>query len=286
MNRIAKLSMSQRELERYCVSHDIYLRGCATIWEQTRPVVGAVVVGAVVGALFAGLVGATVGAGIMGWCWFGCSEFKLGDVVVAFQHARGHCNEWKCVDDQLLSVDRGRQEQYLAKAEEEWRRFYKLKTLSSIDTLDGREFEAAIAGLYESKGYTVKLTKASGDYGVDVVANRGEEILAIQAKRYSGKVGVKAVQEVTAGAYYYKATKAVVVTNSFFTSQAKELARDIGVVLINKKQLANMWEKVHPEAEVPKFNFEEYEDKKREIKKELNRIEVASGRKYDKRYSK
>jgi HJR/Mrr/RecB family endonuclease len=55
-------------------------------------------------------------------------------------------------------------------------------------------------------------------------------------------VGVEAVQAVYAGAAYYKTEEAWVMTpSSFFTLGAKELAKIIGVKLIDGFELQREW---------------------------------------------
>jgi len=240
-------------------------------------------IGGIVGAVVGGPVGAAVGAVISGWFASG-SDFKPEDISSAFSRAKEHALEWEKYDRQHAAHQTEQRERYIEKARDNWKRYYKLKNLSGLDDLNGIEFEVAIAGLYEYKGYNVEITKASGDFGVDVIAKKGSEILAIQAKRYSGKVGIKAVQEVSAGALYYKATKAIVITNSFFTEQAKELAKRTKTTLINKKRLANMWESYHPSSTTPVFDIQQYERLEKQIKKEIYRTESSAGKKYNKQY--
>ena len=283
VNRTIKLNISQSVFDSHCQAQGLDVRGCATSGEKAKKMSGPAAIGGIVGAVMGGPLGAAVGAGISGWFASG-SEFNIDDIVAAFKRAKEHHKMWELFDKDLASVDREQEEKYKIKAEEEWRRFHKLKNLSSLDNLDGFEFEAAIAGLYEHKGYSIKITKVSGDYGVDVLAKKGKEVLAIQTKRYTGKVGIKAVQEVSSGAFYYRATKAFVITNSFYTDQAKKLAKNIGITLINKKRLANMWASYQPNNEIPSFNMQEYEHLKKNIKRELYRTEVASGKKYNKKY--
>lgn len=93
-----------------------------------------------------------------------------------------------------------------------------------LETMDGLEFESYIADLFEAKDYSAKVTKGAGDQGADIVAEKGLEKVVIQAKRYSGKVSNSAVQEVVASKDHYSADRGIVITNSKFTSSAKELA--------------------------------------------------------------
>ncbi|WP_302760034.1 restriction endonuclease [Christensenella hongkongensis] len=104
-------------------------------------------------------------------------------------------------------------------------------TLNDIDLMSGYEFEEFVAGLFKKMGYATEVTKASGDQGIDVLAKKNETIIGIQAKCYSSTVGNSAIQEAVAGKNYYNCDKAMVITNSTFTSAAKELAKSNNVIL-------------------------------------------------------
>lgn len=102
--------------------------------------------------------------------------------------------------------------------------------ISDIDTMDGRTFEKYLVTLFEGLGYKVELTKYIGDYGADLVIAKDNIKTVVQAKRHKSKVGVKAVQEAVAAKGYYNCQKAMVVTNSHYTNQAKVLAEKNSVV--------------------------------------------------------
>lgn len=112
--------------------------------------------------------------------------------------------------------------------------------LSEIDTLEGSEFEEYIAILFCKLGYKAHATKKSRDFGVDVVAHKGLERVAIQTKRYSQAVNLKAVQEVVAGMHIYNCNKSMVVTNNYFARSAVELAKHSSCELIDRDGLARL----------------------------------------------
>lgn len=117
-----------------------------------------------------------------------------------------------------------------------------------IDKMDGFQFEVYLKALFRELGYRPEVTKRSCDYGVDVIL-KGRNRIVIQAKRYGikNRVGIRAVQEVYAGKAYYKADEAWIVTNSFYTKQAEELAKACQVKLIDRFELQNLINKVNPE---------------------------------------
>lgn len=132
--------------------------------------------------------------------------------------------------------------QRLSKSIRQWHRHmkYSKSTLADIDKLSGVEFEEYLQVYFEQKGYKVQLTKKSNDYGADLIMTKHGERTVVQAKRYSGSVGVAAVQEVLGAKAYYKAKYAMVVTNRYFTKQAKQLAKRSGVKLWNRDDLLNI----------------------------------------------
>jgi restriction system protein len=103
----------------------------------------------------------------------------------------------------------------------------------NFDKMNGWEFEEYCADILRKRGfYGIEVTQGSGDYGIDIVAY-GENGLkyGIQCKRYEGNVGWHAVEEAKAGVEYYNCNVAAVMTNSFYTKQAIEGAKKIGVLL-------------------------------------------------------
>ena len=107
-----------------------------------------------------------------------------------------------------------------------------------FNDLDGTGFEALIKRLYEGAGYTAQLTGRTGDQGGDLVVVRDDVKKVIQAKlRRKMTVGNDAVQQVVAAKAIYNCPGAVVITNSTFTPEAKELARVHGVELVDGKLL-------------------------------------------------
>jgi len=112
--------------------------------------------------------------------------------------------------------------------------------IREIDEMTGEEFEEYLGHLFHKRGYEVSYTKASGDYGADLILEDRDDIIAVQAKRYSGTVGVKAVQEIIGALKMYEATQGWVVTNSYFTRQAEKLAESNEVYLIDRDELIDM----------------------------------------------
>lgn len=121
------------------------------------------------------------------------------------------------------------------------KRYTLLPTIKSCDSMTGEQFEHFCASLLRANGFrNVKVTQTSGDYGIDVLAQKGMDSYAIQCKRYTSPVGNHAVQEAFSGAAYYGHRIPVVMTNQEFTAAAIETAERIGVRLWGRSELARM----------------------------------------------
>jgi HJR/Mrr/RecB family endonuclease len=103
--------------------------------------------------------------------------------------------------------------------------------------MDGVEFENYLAKLFEGFGFEVETTPTTGDYGADLLLYKSQQKIAVQAKCYSGSVGVSAVQEALSGMMYYQCHSAWVVTTGNFTANALELAQKSKVRLIGRNEL-------------------------------------------------
>lgn len=124
-------------------------------------------------------------------------------------------------------------------------------TITQLDNMEGHNFEYAVADLLFHNGWRdVQVTQGSGDYGVDILARRKNVKYGIQCKRYSGNVGVKAVQEALSGTEFYHYDAAAVVTNSTYTKQAENLAKTSGVRLFGREFLMELIENYEEEYDV------------------------------------
>lgn len=116
-----------------------------------------------------------------------------------------------------------------------------LCTLAEIDEMNGYKFEEFMKYVYEQLGYSVYQTPLSGDQGADLIlTSKKRTRTAVQVKRYSGKVSNSAVQEVVAAKGFYKCTEGIVVTNSYFTDSAKQLAKANFIDLVDRNELEKM----------------------------------------------
>ena len=120
---------------------------------------------------------------------------------------------------------------------------YRRNIPEYFDTLEGHEFEYYCADLLQNKGFIdVEVTKGSGDYGIDILAEKDGVTYAIQCKCYTAPVGVKAIQEAYAGRDYYDRMVGAVLTNQYFTASAVEAAKKLKILLWDRGYLESMLE--------------------------------------------
>lgn len=114
---------------------------------------------------------------------------------------------------------------------------------SDIDLMEGHDFERYCAELLRRRGFQeVEVTRGSGDYGIDILAEKDGVTYAIQCKCYASPVGVKAVQEAYAGRDYYDRMVGAVLTNQYFTQPAVEAAKKLKILLWDRGYLESMAE--------------------------------------------
>ncbi len=106
-----------------------------------------------------------------------------------------------------------------------------------MDVMEGHEFEVLLKEIFEELGYKVTMTRATGDFGCDLLMKKDGKTISVQAKRHFNNVGNKAIQEVHASLNHYGADEGWVITNSGFTKAARTLADSTGVRLVDRDGL-------------------------------------------------
>ncbi|MGP9765008.1 DEAD/DEAH box helicase family protein [Halomonas sp. AOP13-D3-9] len=125
----------------------------------------------------------------------------------------------------------------------------KISKFKDIDNLHHSDFEIFVKDLFISAGwkdaYITQLGDGfrSGDGGVDIFAYRNQRKYAIEVKQRDIKtaVDVKALNQLHTGAKLGNASNSILVTNSYFTSEVKIRALRLGVELIDRDELQNLW---------------------------------------------
>ena len=123
-------------------------------------------------------------------------------------------------------------------------RFFRNRSRGSeMDDMEGHEFEYFCADLLKDNGFAeVEVTRGSGDYGVDILAEKDGITYAVQCKCHTDPIGIRAVQEVYAGRDYYDRMVGVVMTNQYFTSAAVHAAEKLNILLWDRGYVEAMME--------------------------------------------
>jgi len=91
-----------------------------------------------------------------------------------------------------------------------------------------------------------KHTSLSGDNGVDIIAYSNQPIVKgkyiVQCKRWSNPIGEPVIRDLCGAMLNERGTKGIVITNSSFTSKARQFADRTNIELINGKDLSNLLE--------------------------------------------
>lgn len=130
-----------------------------------------------------------------------------------------------------------------------------ITVFKDIDLLSHPDFEIFIKDLLLASGWSQAIiTKVGreykyGDGGVDIFAYKGDRKFAIEVKQRNIKlkVDVSALNQLVSGAKLAKVKYQILVTNSYFTSEVKIRALRLGVELIDRDQLQNLWIMKHSE---------------------------------------
>ncbi|WP_328356335.1 restriction endonuclease [Mycobacterium sp. NBC_00419] len=117
---------------------------------------------------------------------------------------------------------------------------YRASGQAAVDAMTGVEFEHYVAAVLRGRGYDIEMTKATGDFGVDLIATRDGVRTAVQCKRAARLVNGAAIQQVVAGAAVYECTATMVVSNHRYTRAAEQLAEVHGCALVDRTRLARL----------------------------------------------
>lgn len=106
-----------------------------------------------------------------------------------------------------------------------------------LNALSGIDFENLCATLISGMGFQVELTKASGDGGIDIIANSSTPLYKgkyiIQCKRYTGTVGEPILRDLYGVVMSERANKGILMTTGTFTRSAVAFAEGKPLELID-----------------------------------------------------
>ena len=123
-----------------------------------------------------------------------------------------------------------------------WKQGDVIDNLLSDYAAHPTDFEKYVAGVYRRLGYRSKVTRATGDGGIDVHLWRDGVHYAVEVKLYARgrRVGREYIQKLWAAQLDAKADAAIFVTTCGYTAQAVEFANRHDIILVDGDSLKRM----------------------------------------------
>lgn len=130
-----------------------------------------------------------------------------------------------------------------------------IKDFKNVDLLSYSDFEIFVCDVFTDAGWKdAVITKVGkeythGDGGVDIFAYKNKRKFAIEVKqrKIGSNVDVSALNQLVTGAKLANVKNMILVTNSYFTSEVRVRALKLGVELVDRDSLQNLWLEKHSE---------------------------------------
>jgi hypothetical protein len=184
--------------------------------------------------------------GFCGIWLFRPDDTKLDSDMDSWSRELRSLSDQKAVTEQEASQARARFDKLESAYKKALKQFEsRINRLRSANwqLMQGVPFENFLAEIFREWGFDVETTKTTGDQGVDLIACKAGLRIAIQAKGYPRTtVGNGAVQEAHTGMKFYRCQRCAVITNSTFTSSARQLAAAVGCSLIDGSMIPSLIE--------------------------------------------
>lgn len=116
----------------------------------------------------------------------------------------------------------------------------KSDSISYLYSLDPRDFEEWTGDLFRALGYEVTVTPYSGDGGVDVICTKDTVTIGVQCKRYNGVVSDDVIYDLHKSLGVHHLMEGCVVTTGFFSVTAINAAKEYGIKLYDRTNLADL----------------------------------------------
>jgi len=122
---------------------------------------------------------------------------------------------------------------------QKWKRkdFGRTKGFISLSNSD---FKELVSELFRRMHYSVDHSSYHADFGIDLIARKGKEVISIEVKKWKqGRdVGTEIVRRSVEGRWKCGASKSIIITTSGFTPKAKVLAKKNPIELWNNTKLS------------------------------------------------
>ena len=113
------------------------------------------------------------------------------------------------------------------------------KTTVYWQSLNGYEFENSLAALYRQLGYSIHLTEAVGDKGIDIIVRSNQDEFIVQCKAHKKSIGPAAMRDFYGTMIHNNYEKGVFASVSGFTKGAIEFAQNKNIRLVDVNDIIN-----------------------------------------------
>jgi HJR/Mrr/RecB family endonuclease len=137
----------------------------------------------------------------------------------------------------------------------------RLQTLGGWMGLSPIEFEHACGRLLKTAGYDrVTVTKASGDGGVDAIAERGGKRYAVQCKKYQGTIDPNDIRALAGVVAIRGYAGGIFMTTGAISQATRAEAKHAGLRIYTSQELVDLAIRGDPHAGVDSINVDIGED--------------------------
>ncbi|HOJ11705.1 MAG TPA: restriction endonuclease [Clostridiales bacterium] len=146
---------------------------------------------------------------------------------------------------------------------------YKSSKILDIDSLDELKFKALVKQVIGHFGYETLFVPVNSLNNIDIIVHRKDIKIAVLAiKGEPGSIiGLKTIRRLRYIANYYHCEQALLITNTFFDSEAFNEAAEIGITLLDRDKLVPLVKDLIDgrQKEDKEFLIDDIEDQKNSI---------------------
>lgn len=118
----------------------------------------------------------------------------------------------------------------------------KMKKKMYWISMSGHRFEKEIAQLFSKSGYATKVTKGSGDGGVDIILEKNRVIYLVQCKNHKKPVAPATVRDLYGAMSHEGVTNGILVSTMGFTQGVYTFVRGKNIELVSLEDILKMAE--------------------------------------------
>lgn len=126
-----------------------------------------------------------------------------------------------------------------------------MPTIEELQSLSPTAFEQVVKKVFDGLGYKATVTGRSGDEGVDLVLEKGDERSIAQCKRYKGQVGQSVIREFYGTVVHEKAERGYLVTTGTFSLPAQTWAQGKNLILVDGTDLVKGMDTLNLRVAIP-----------------------------------